>query len=840
MEDMSAVIQNLEKAALQNLLAQKFELDKNVALEDSEIDKLIGYSSILSLSDNPEEVSLAYEIITRLLECTESKISGIVVAAEIILSRIGNFPGRDLLRKRHTNDIQASIPAMLKLEAIARESENTIFTGEGEDRSELLTDFQFKLLNLLSSEKSLSVSAPTSAGKSFVLNIDLISRIRKENKQSIVYIVPTRALITEVSSRIRLSLKENDLTGVVVRTAPFPVPKDKIDRAAVYVFTQERLMSFINSDEGSQNITALIVDEAHEIQKGKRGIILHSAIEIAIKKFDIKNIFFASPLIKNPVYFLSLFGKLEEGKYFLESVSPVSQNLILLSEIKNKPKNIGASILSRGTEIPIGIVTANFKFRDPKAKKKANIAHSICSGGESVIVFSNGQGEAEEIAFEIKSLLGVLDIPEEISTFIDFIKSEIHPKHPLIESLESGVAFHYGSMPSLVRSGVEELFKSGVVKILCCTSTLLQGVNLPAKHIIIDNPKSGKGNPMSRSDFLNLSGRAGRLVQEFHGNIWCINPSAWESSCHTGEKLQEISSAISELMADGGTAIQKLLESSLDSEKEKDEAEAAFGKIFHDYRENNSLDFIEQFRNEKNSNSLDKTVEEIKKVEVTIPNEILENHQSLRPDHLQNLYLTLSEILILEGYIPASPYVKGSNERMGTIFSVICDCFDWSLDERYRNLISMIANSWIRGEKIGKILSDRVSWVEENKPNEKVSNTIRNCLNVLETEIRFKLVKYYSAYIDILKHVLSERGITDLIEEIEPYHIYLEFGSSNRHALNLMALGISRFTALYLEGKFDFDQDVQAEAYLERLKGMNLNSINMPSLCLKEIMDLIS
>ena len=55
-----------------------------------------------------------------------------------------------------------------------------------------------------------------------------------------------------------------------------------------------------------------------------------------------------------------------------------------------------------------------------------------------------------------------------------------------------------------------------------------------------------------------------------------------------------------------------------------------------------------------------------------------------------------------------------------------------------------------------------------------------------------------------------------------------------------MALGISRFTALYLEGKFDFDQDVQAEAYLEKLKGMNLNSINMPSLCLKEIMDLIS
>ena len=42
MEDMNAVIQNLEKAALQNLLAQKFQLDKDVVLEDSEVDKLIG------------------------------------------------------------------------------------------------------------------------------------------------------------------------------------------------------------------------------------------------------------------------------------------------------------------------------------------------------------------------------------------------------------------------------------------------------------------------------------------------------------------------------------------------------------------------------------------------------------------------------------------------------------------------------------------------------------------------------------------------------------------------------------------------------------------------------
>jgi len=54
-----------------------------------------------------------------------------------------------------------------------------------------------------------------------------------------------------------------------------------------------------------------------------------------------------------------------------------------------------------------------------------------------------------------------------------------------------------------------------------------------------------------------------------------------------------------------------------------------------------------------------------------------------------------------------------------------------------------------------------------------------------------------------------------------------------------MALGISRFTALHLENKFDLPNDVEAEAYLEVMKNMNIDAINMPVLCKREIIDLI-
>ena len=838
-ENIDKLIRKLEVASIFQQLPDGLQSDNRVDFDDREINSLAGYSSILSLSDDPNDISLSYEIITRLIEYTHGDCSRVISAADLVFSRIGNFPSRTLLRDRHVDSTVASISPSLKLECIAREAENTIYMDE--ERSTLLTDFQYKFLSSLGSEDSLSVSAPTSAGKSFVLNLDLVRKIKSDSGQSIVYVVPTRALISEVSHRIRTTLRDEGLEDVIVRTAPFPVAKEKIKKAAVYVFTQERLMSFLNSHDTKPFISSLIVDEAHEIQNGKRGIILQNAIDISLSRFDSVKILFASPLIKNPAYFLSLFGRVSDGKYFVEQVSPVSQNLILVSEVKLKPKKLEVSLLSRNETIPVGQVDINFKFRDRKPLQRANFALAISSKDESVISFSNGPAEAEGVACEIADLSPDFQPSDEILAFVDFIKREVHAEYPLAKCIMSGVAFHYGKMPSLVRSGVENLFKNGHIKIICCTSTLLQGVNLPAKHIVIENPMSGDA-PMTRADFLNLAGRAGRLLQEFHGNIWCIRPSEWKSDCYSGERLQEISSAISNVMEDGGLAVQGLLENSDKTKNNVDEseAEAAFGKLYHDYLIDSDFTFIENYRNERNSEALDKTIGALQSVEVSLPLRILENHQSLRPDHLQALYEHLKNNISIADATPMSPYTEGAKSRMEEIFIVLADCFEWDLSDRYRSWVSLLAYKWVWGEPIGRILSERVTYIKGKNSSASISSVIRGCLDVLEEAIRFRLVKYFSAYIEILKHVAMEDGLEDEIESIEPYHIFLEFGSCNRHALNLMALGISRFTALHLEkNRFDLPNDVEAEAYLEKMKKMNIDAINMPALCKQEIKDIL-
>jgi hypothetical protein len=112
-------------------------------------------------------------------------------------------------------------------------------------------------------------------------------------------------------------------------------------------------------------------------------------------------------------------------------------------------------------------------------------------------------------------------------------------------------------------------------------------------------------------------------------------------------------------------------------------------------------------------------------------------------------------------------------------------------------------------------------------------------LKILEQDIRFNLVRYFAAYIDVYKFVLEEQGYTS--ESVEPYHIYLEFGSCKWNALSLMALGMSRFTALYVirATKINLDTAAEAEDYLHELTKFDFSKVDMPSLCRAEVQSIV-
>lgn len=813
-------------------------LVETAALTESEIRQLVGYASILSTSSVSLDRARSYEIATRLVELHGREYPGLITAGDIIFSRIGNFPGRKLLRERYATAAQGSVPyapSRLWLERATREIENSVTQF---DETEIpLTDFQYLLYAEIDQSTSVSVSAPTSAGKSFVMGLDLVRRLRKGGPACIVYLVPTRALIREVTFELRKFLRQGGLRSLPVRSVPFPIEKEQAPLGAVYVLTQERLMSLLHSPYGRPWITTLVVDEAQGIQDGARGIILQSAIEATLLKFPGVDLYFASPLIKNPEYLLSIFGRSRQGKSWVETLSPVSQNLILVSEVHNKTAQASFEILLEGEHINLGVRTLPFLLRGSSFQQRANLAKAVTQADEATLLFANRAADTEKLATKLaQGQTQTAQLDSEINEFIAFLKEEIHIGYPLINTLPYRVAFHYGYMPAIVRARVEDLFKKGSLKYVCCTSTLLQGVNLPARHIIIENPKRGSRNPMVRRDFLNLAGRAGRLLHEFHGNIWCIRPLKWEEKCYEGEPLQEVRAAMSEVMADGGSVIQRLLADKAGRD-EVTVAEAAFGKVFNDFIATGKDLMGSEFRTTENETALALTSKECQDIDVTLPADLLDANRAVRPDRLQALYnyfKTQSDPLTL---VPIKPGLAHANQRMKKIIKVIQEQLAGVNNDSYV-FYSFIASQWIYNTPLKTIIANHIKDRREKGDTEQDSVIIRKLLKTLEEEIRFRLVKHFSAYTGVLALVLRESNKHETANTLEPFHIYLECGASNRTALNLIALGLSRVTALAIYDKVAFPDNATPEECLAQLSRIKIENLKIPQLCVREVREL--
>ena len=80
---------------------------------------------------------------------------------------------------------------------------------------------------------------------------------------------------------------------------------------------------------------------------------------------------------------------------------------------------------------------------------------------------------------------------------------------PYKNAIRQGVAFHHAGLSESERGSVEDAFKSGVLRIIVCTTTLAAGVNLPANIVVIRGLRFGK-EIVSAGQYRQMCGRAGR------------------------------------------------------------------------------------------------------------------------------------------------------------------------------------------------------------------------------------------------------------------------------------------------------------------------------------------
>jgi replicative superfamily II helicase len=94
----------------------------------------------------------------------------------------------------------------------------------------------------------------------------------------------------------------------------------------------------------------------------------------------------------------------------------------------------------------------------------------------------------------------------------------------LEKCLLQGVAWHNADLGAAERELIEAAFRTRTIGVICCTSTLAAGVNLPARRVILMSNKMGPEN-LSIREYRQMVGRAGRAgIDDFGESFLFITP----------------------------------------------------------------------------------------------------------------------------------------------------------------------------------------------------------------------------------------------------------------------------------------------------------------------------
>ncbi|WP_144656365.1 DEAD/DEAH box helicase [Achromobacter dolens] len=330
---------------------------------------------------------------------------------------------------------------------------------------------QIVALNELLAGRNLILSAPTSFGKSLLIDALLASGKYKR----IAIVLPTIALLDEFRRR----LKKRFFGRFDLIMHPTDLPQD--EKPTIFLGTQERLIS--RNDMGALDLT--VVDEFYKLdpnRKDERSVTLNAAVSKLLHRSS--QFFFLGPNI-DEVRFSS------EGRWkfdFLRTrFSTVAVDTYDLGGVLDKEERLFEELAEECHWPALVFVSA-----PDKANRLASLA-------------------AEKMA-----------VSDASGDFAQWLSANVGPNWSLVRTVRFGFGVHHGRLPRAIASQMVRMFNQSDLPVLFCTSTLIEGVNTAAKTVLIYDKTINKEN-YDFFTYSNIKGRAGRLGEHHVGQVYLFN-----------------------------------------------------------------------------------------------------------------------------------------------------------------------------------------------------------------------------------------------------------------------------------------------------------------------------
>lgn len=793
--------------------------NETVELTTEEIRDLLKFANIFSKSNVTQKISyhrnLSQEIVSMLDKIKpnydESIQEEINCYAKIVHNSVSNYIAseKDPNSSLVVNDFYYNIASDIKKELNRIPNTNNLY----------FFDDQKLAIDSMQYNQYYSFSAPTSMGKTFIIkNFIKLNLLQETNhNKNIAIILPTKALINEVEedllNELESFIKSNNYMIISI-PAQLQLFRDK---NKILLFTPERMLQSLNEDL-IDKLDILFVDEAQKIYEGDdRAPLYYKLISIFNKNYPLLKIFFSSPYAENPEELL----KLIDVSYLQNKKELSCSNKFEFSPVVQKQFTID---VNTGKCSIYNKLENKFVELGVNKKEWQKYLHEQLQNGPTIVY---SKSKSDVISYANKFAQYIEDVHDKndkaIEDFINFIKSEIHESYYLIPLLRKRIAFHMGIMPVEIRKTIEKLVKDGIIKIVFCTSTLLEGVNLPAVNIFVLSHKKST-SIMKPLDFKNLIGRAGRIKYSLWGNCFLLNLTDPHSiDYYEGflTKMPDKDSLNPYVENRKTTLVPSLFNNNFQIIKSKGET---YSKLqnFVMYRNLVLESIINNAEDSFIYKAYQNDIQRYKDMgEVPITTN-LKNISDLifTPETIENVKNLIRSDAIVLPKLYEIPKDFSENERVKKevftqnriavfdFLNQLFTAFSWEIFEskdgignrRSLSYYAGLITSWIMGRRLSQIIYTELDhhlrtgeiWNKRERrtelyieSKEQKNSIINNILEDIEQTIKYSISNYVKKFIKLYEQV---KGLSLGINILD----YLDYGTMNATIITLQKMGISR------------------------------------------------
>lgn len=371
------------------------------------------------------------------------------------------------------------------------------------------------------------LTLPTSTGKTFVAEVCIAASLAEDGL--CVYVAPYVAVGEQVKDSLNKRL--GDEVPVVSMFGGFQSETLSVfAEREVVVATPERFDGWLRSGKDIGRLRAVVFDEIHILENGARGARVEglvSRLRLLQRDNPKLRIIGLSAVLTEPQKVCDWLGVQADDLHQI-GWRPTARRLAMClsngdmywihgNDALRPPSGRSTSLISKSIKValPGQIKPAPFAKANEKnaALNVASITRDLLTRlGSPGLVVCPRKLDTRLLARTLMEGLAYLD-DEEVRRAADGVLARYPYLDFLAECLRRGVAYHNASLPFDIRRDIERLTRARKLSVVCATTTLAEGADLPFRWTIVAHWLSsmhGDGTKMKSMTFRNIAGRCGR------------------------------------------------------------------------------------------------------------------------------------------------------------------------------------------------------------------------------------------------------------------------------------------------------------------------------------------